>query len=276
MRMKMLKIVGLVLAVSLAALSPALNRPDYLEIRFFDIGQGDASWLRLPGGAQVLIDGGPDNLVLQRLGAAQPYFQRSLAYVIVSHYHADHIAGLIEVLKRQTVERLLYAPSPHASYLWNELLSTARDRGVEIVAIENRARIELAPDCRFHLLNPVSLGVPADENNSLVVKLDCLGQEVLWSGDNNIKVEEFIIASGWDVSANILKASHHGSRTANGRPWLAAVNPRWLVIPAGTDNRFGHPHQEVLDRAQELGISLLPTAQSEAGSLIWRLKRPQP
>jgi beta-lactamase superfamily II metal-dependent hydrolase len=105
------------------------------------------------------------------------------------------------------------------------------------------------------------LKIKADGNNSLVVKLDCLGRRFLFTGDNSATAEKALLKSGWELKASVLKASHHGSDSANSEGFLRAVNPSLLAISVGSDNKFGHPHPKVLDRAESLGISVRRTDQ---------------
>lgn len=223
-------------------------------IIFFNVGQGDAALINLAGGAKILIDGGPDNQVLLGLGKYLTFFQRRLDYIIFSHYHADHIVGLIEVLRRYQVGQLLYIPTSHDSAALNLLMTTAQERGVKIIPITSQGEISLGPDCFMMLLNPEALGIAADENNSLTVKLQCRGSSALFAGDSDVRAEKAILQTAWPVSAHVFKLSHHGSKTANSKEFLQAITPQVAISSAGLNNRFGHPHPEVLARLVELGI----------------------
>src|SRR3989338_1070378 len=83
--------------------SIASSKDGLLKIYFFDIGQGDAIFIEAPNGNQVLIDGGPDNAVVQKLGEIMPFYDRDIDLVVLTHSDADHVAGLIEVLERYEV-----------------------------------------------------------------------------------------------------------------------------------------------------------------------------
>ena len=93
-----------------------------LRVTFFDVGQGDAIFIEIPGGNQILIDGGPDEKVLSKLGRAMPFWDRSIDMVILTHPHADHVNGFVEVLKRYQVKQVLmtgveYFSSGYAAFL---------------------------------------------------------------------------------------------------------------------------------------------------------------
>jgi competence protein ComEC len=130
---------------------------------------------------------------------------------------------------------------------------------VALHPIQTSARLNFDSDCYLDLLNPESLNIPPDENNSLLARLDCHKQSYLFSGDNSIKVEKALIASGWNLEAAVLKASHHGSNSASSLEFLQVVNPSFFIISAGLNNRYGHPHPDILNRVLELGIKLWRT-----------------
>ncbi|MFA5184441.1 MAG: MBL fold metallo-hydrolase [Patescibacteria group bacterium] len=248
-------------AVILVGALHIYNEPQYLEIDFLDVGQGDASLIKTPGGQVILIDGGPDNRILRRLGESLPFYERRIDYVVLSHYHEDHLTGLIEILKRYKVKNLIYSIDSPASPALTELLGVAQTRAVSISPLRERLKIVYADDCFMDILNPSILGIKKDDNNSLAARLDCAGRRFLFTGDNSAAAEKALVASGWGIAATVFKAAHHGSNSANSELFLIAVNPRLMVFSVGADNRFGHPSQKVLDRAAELGIEIKRTDQ---------------
>lgn len=239
-----------------------IYKKEILEVDFLDIGQGDASLIRLPTGQTVLIDGGPDNLVLRRLGEVLPFYRRRIDYLVFSHYHDDHITGLIEVMKRYQVSRIIYAESEYNSPILEEFFQTARKRKIPILLVKNRLSLNFLPGCGLSFFAPQVFTTKKDENNSLIARLDCRGKKFLFSGDNNRQVEKGILASNYQISTDVFKASHHGSKTANSEIFLAALRPSLLVISDGADNKFGHPSLETLDLASKLGIKVRRTDQT--------------
>lgn len=229
------------------------------EIDFLDVGQGDASLIKITGGKVILIDGGPDNIVLKRLGENLSFFKRKIDLIILSHPHDDHIIGLLEVIRRYKVGAIIYVGDEGKTELLTMLLKTAEERNVHLINLRNEANMNYSSSCSLYLLNPISLKVKNDDNNSIVSRLDCDGLRAIFSGDNNFAVEKVLLETGNDWSAEIMKASHHGSKTANSEAFLKAVNPKLFVISVGVDNRFGHPHEDVLKRVKNLKINLKRT-----------------
>jgi len=91
----MLFVLGILVTITWIAVFSL--RPDYkLHVNFYDVGQGDAIFIETMAGNQILIDGGPDSSVLQKLGKDLPFYDRSLDLVILTHPHADHIAWPIQ------------------------------------------------------------------------------------------------------------------------------------------------------------------------------------
>lgn len=248
--------IGIVCVLALVIFRP---KNKGLEVVFLDVGQGDASLILTPDKQTILIDGGPDNKVLQGLGKNLSFYRRKIDYLIISHYHDDHIIGSIEIFKRYRVKNLVYSGKESDSMLMSELLKIASEQGAALSPLESQARISLGRDCLLSILNPAIFEVKDDPNNSLVSRLDCDQKSFLFAGDNGTAVEKVLITSNWPLKADIFKASHHGSNTSNSEDFLRAVAPDSIVVSVGEDNRFGHPGGYFLDRAGALGIPVFRT-----------------
>ena len=243
------------------------NRKEKLFVSFFDVGQGDASFIRTSKGKIFLIDGGPDNLVLYRLGEQMAFYERKIEAIIISHWHDDHIIGLLEVLRRYQVRYLILATNLESSPFTPLVLEAAAKNKIKIINISSSLKLNLDNQCELFFLNPLSLEVKENSNNSLLTKLNCLNFRVLFSGDNEKEVENALLQSSFDLSADIFKASHHGSKTSNQEEFLKIVNPKIMIISAGINNRFNHPALETLKTATELKIEVFRTDKS--GNLVF-------
>ncbi|MFA6994863.1 MAG: MBL fold metallo-hydrolase [Patescibacteria group bacterium] len=239
-----------------------------LTLNFFDVGQGDSALITTPGGLVILIDGGPDNTILRRLGDSLPFYRRRIDLIIFSHYHDDHITGLVEVLKRYQIKQIIYASGVFESPVLETLLRVAQEQKIKLSSIVSTSQLNLGTDCLLNFLNPRFLGVKEDQNNSLVVKLACVGKNFLFTGDNSAAVEKALISFHWDLKALVFKAAHHASNSANSEEFLRAVNPQLIIISVGVDNRFGHPSPIILARLTELGIKFKRTDQSGSLKII--------
>ncbi len=234
-------------------------RGNFLRVYFFNVGQGDASLVRTPSNKNILIDGGPDNLILYRLGEVLPFYIRRLDYIIISHFHDDHIIGLVEVLKRYRVGKIIFVSSAISSSAVAIFQEEIKKLNLPLINIKTIGTLRLDNYCDLFFINPASLNIGDNGNNSLTTKLDCADYEFLFAGDNEAEAESALIKSSFDLHADIFKASHHGSKTSNTEAFLETVRPQKMIISAGKDNRFGHPNQEVLDRAEIMGIEVQRT-----------------
>lgn len=244
-----------------------LSNTNSPAVIFFDVGQGDAMLLRNIGGKNILIDGGPDNLVIKKLGKFLPYFSRRLDFVIISHSHDDHVVGLVETFRRYKIENLILAEGLKSGATQDLLLSLVLGEGnkTKIIYFNDRAEYNLG-FCNLIFLNPNILAMPENDNNSLITKLDCPNLDFLFSGDNELAVEKALLEAGdllteleVDLRAKVFKASHHGSKTSNSYEFLKMINPDIFIISAGLNNRFNHPAQEIVERVSQLGLEIKRT-----------------
>lgn len=229
-----------------------------LKIYFFDVGQGDAIFIETPSGNQVLVDGGPDKLVVQRLGETMPFYDKDIDLIVSTHSDADHIAGLVEVLNRYEVENLIYSNIIRESALYDAWQEAVIREGANTIDPVADKIIDLGNGVTLTILNPSkSLAgkiMKKVNNDSVVLMLKYGETDVLITGDIEAKAERQIILSGADLEADILKVAHHGSKTSTTTEFLYEVSPQVAVIQVGAKNRYGHPTQEVLKRLEDYGI----------------------
>lgn len=235
-----------------AAIGNSLPGQDRTKIVFFDVGQGSATFIEAPNGNQMLVDGGPSSLILNRLGGVMPFFDRQIDVIVLTHPDADHLNGLVDVLRRYEVAQVIdpCMAEPGANY--QEFLRLIEEKEISHFCAKAGQRIKLAEDvaadvlCPFESLEGISLKNTNDA--SIVLKMEYGQNRVLLTGDAEKKTEYQLIQSNIDLRAQILQVGHHGSKTSTSEEFVSAVSPETAVIQAGKDNRYGHPHQEVLGR----------------------------
>ena len=242
-----------------------LSRPRFLEVTFFDVGQGDATFIVTPKGHQILIDGGPDSIVLEKLASEMPFWDRTIDLVILSHPHADHLKGLIDVLERYEVENILWTGVNYDSQLYQEWQRVIKGEGAEIYIAQAGQRI-ISSNVVLEILHPFESleGKEARslDNTSVGAKLIFEESSFLFTGDVHSEVEIALVNEfGEKLKSDVLKAGHHGSRTSSIREFVEQVLPEIAVISAGKDNKYGHPHREVLDTFDNYDINVLRTDQ---------------
>jgi len=242
----------LILAV-LATAAAATMPDDKLRVSFLDVGQGEAILIQ-KGSQQVLVDGGPSpQLLALELGERMPFWDRTIELVVLSHPHADHITGLVEVMQRYRVERVLYPESDYGLPICREWLGLIGEKDIECTIARAEQEIDLGDGVTMKVLNPPATllsGTNSDiNNNSVVLNLSDGEVSFLLTGDIEREAEFGLIARGSDLSVTVLKAGHSGSKTSTTPEFLAEVSPVAAVISVG-ENSYGHPSGEVIDRLE--------------------------
>ncbi len=225
----------------------ALHPVDHhLRVSILDVGQGDAILIDAPSGARVLIDGGPSGArLMHALGEEMGPSDRRIDLMVLTHAQDDHVTGLIDVLERYDVGAVLWngiKGQSAASRAWEDEVSR---RGLPVAFAQAGQVIELGDGVRMEVVHPqpaLLYGTEDDLNNNAVVLRLVYGEvSFLLTGDIEVDAENAILAAGEDVSATVLKVSHHGSDGATTQPFLDAVSPSIAAISVGADNSFGHP-----------------------------------
>ncbi|MCA9872381.1 MAG: MBL fold metallo-hydrolase, partial [Anaerolineales bacterium] len=246
-----------------------VSQPDgRLHVTFFDVGQGDAIFIQTPGGRQILVDGGyyPSTLNDQ-LGRRMPFWDRQVDLLVATHPDADHVAGLAGVFDRYAVARLLTdGEGLGESAIYDAVLLAAEAQNTEVLTAQAGEVIIIDDGVRLEVLNPDrKLETGERNNNSVVLRLVYGDFSLLLTGDAETDAEKRMLDSGLPLTAVVLKAGHHGSKSSSSAAFLSAVRPEFVIFSAGVDNRFGHPSPEVLERAQAVGAAVLRT--DELGSV---------
>lgn len=236
------------------------------HIYFLDVGQGDAILIKTPENHQILIDGGPKNFVIKQLGEVMPFFDRDIDMIVLTHPDADHLSGLVEVLKRYRVDNVLMTGVNDDSALYDEFLRELREQDIEIFLAE------MSQDFKFggilldvvYPFEQVSGQNFKNSNNSSVLTRFTDGKNtLLLTGDAELELEEKMTTSLDNLEADILKAGHHGSKTSSSLSFLKRVNPELVVISVGKNSQYGHPHEETMKNIEEAGIKTVRRTDQE-------------
>ena len=122
-----------------------------LLVTFFDVGQGDSIFIEVPGGNQILIDGGPDDSVLAKLGSRMPFWDRSIDLVILTHPEKDHVSGLVEVLRRYRVDKVLWTGASHSIAEFDEWERLLKEKNISAIYAYAGQHARLGQIGRAHL-----------------------------------------------------------------------------------------------------------------------------
>lgn len=246
------------LALLLVPVLPAFAQEGTLKIVFIDVGQGDSTLVILPNGKSMLIDGGERDQSQTVLSALQAHSVSQLDVVVATHPHADHIGGLIGVMDSVEVGRVIDSGQIHTTATFEDFIDTIESRSIPLTPVREGDTIDLDPSVSMTVLSPHDgLPVGADEeedfnNNSVVIRLDYGEFSAIFPGDIEQETEARLYGEK-DLDVDVTLAPHHGSRYSSTSPYLQAVTPEVVVIHTGADNRYGHPHQEALQRIELAG-----------------------
>lgn len=224
------------------------------EIHVLDVGQGDAIHIRTREGDDVLIDGGPDASVVQRLGEVMPFWDRTIELMIASHPDADHITGLVSVFDSYTVLQVASTPFQSGTALEEVLVERVAQAGASSLRLVAGDRVILGSKEIITILSPPAENIQQSTSNdaSLVLLYVFFGSgtetRFLSTGDITSAAEQRLVAARAIPNVDILKVAHHGSKTSSSEEFLAAADPDLSLISVGRDNQYGHPHAETLNR----------------------------
>lgn len=241
-----------------------------LRVAFLDVGQGDAVFIEAPNGNQLLYDAGPPSgAVLRGLGGVMPFWDRSIDAVMLSHPDMDHVGGFPEVFRRYDIDLVLEPGAISDNGAYDAVASAVRGEGAKHLLARKGMTIDLGGGVVAEVLYPDRETRGMDTNAASIVLRVSYGETAfLFSGDLPNNIEEYEVATlGSRLRADVLKLGHHGSRTSSSKALLQAVAPKIAVISAGKDNRYGHPHSDVIERLREFGIAHVGTY--DAGTVVF-------
>lgn len=255
----LLALIGLnILVWVLLALKPAGT----LTVSFLDVGQGDAILIQSPTGTEVLIDGGRDRSILRALTKQMGPLDRTIDLVVATHPDADHIGGLSAVFDRYQIDTFM-EPGVASDTTPSESLASRlqQEKDVETIVARRGDRIELGGGAYADVLFPDRTVTTLETNTASVIMRVVYGEtSFLLTGDAPTSVEEWLVAlDGSTLASDVLKAGHHGSRTSTSDTFLSTVDPDTVVVSAGKDNSYGHPHTEIVERIRASGATLAST-----------------
>ena len=274
------KIIVLVVLIlfSILAFAVQSHGEDGLKVYFLDVGQGDSIFIETETGKQLLVDGGPNNRVIQKLSEVMPFWDRTIDFIILTHPDHDHIAGLPEVLKRYEVKGIIETGvqcDKAECTVWKDLKEKEK---AAVFLVKLGDSIILDKNTKLLILNPFD-SVAGEKfskvnNASIVAKLVYGNHNLLLTGDIEKQIENKLILAKIDIDSDYLKLPHHGSRTSTTEEFLEKTSPLSAFISLGINNSYGHPHEEVLARLEKRNIKYYRTDAN--GTILLSCKFNQP
>ncbi|WJE51779.1 DNA internalization-related competence protein ComEC/Rec2 [Bacillus cereus] len=258
------------------------------SVTFIDVGQGDAILIRLPYDKGIyLIDTGGAIPVKKEAWQKKkhefsvghdillPFLQkegiRKIDKLIVTHGDTDHMGAAKELLSTIAVEEIVFGKKREDTVLEKELRQIAKQKNIRVNIVEEGDRWQV-DEAAFTVLSPNG-GENGDNDSSIALWAKLGGFTWLFTGDLEEKGEQRIIKWYPELRADILKVGHHGSKTSSSSSFLHLIQPQKAIISAGEHNRYGHPHQEVLERLLELEIEIWRTDKQGAVFYVFEGER---
>jgi len=229
-----------------------------LKVSFLDIGQGDSILIQTPHDRVVLIDGGPGTSITERLGEVTAFWMKTIDLIILTHPDLDHLEGLMEVIPRYQVKKILLTGIAHESQLYWSFLELVQQQGIQIFLPDLEGDWQIDEGVFLDVISPDKTYTFAEvehpNDTSIVVKLIYGHTSLLLPGDAEALQEKSMLLSDADLRSEFLKSGHHGSRTSSSLDFLRAVQAERVAIISGRENPFGHPHLETVLRYDDLGM----------------------
>jgi len=231
-----------------------------LEVHFIDVGQADSILVRSEN-ANMLIDTGDldDECTSKIIGYLDGFGISKLDYLVLTHPDADHIGGAPEIINEFNVVKCIMPDFSKDTQIFTNTLSALDEKDVEVIeAVPNYEFTVGEAECR--ILAPLEEYKDANDM-SAVIQLYFGSKSILFTGDAEAESEADMVKkyTSEDLKADVLKVGHHGSSTSTTQAFIDLVNPEYAVISCGKDNKYGHPHDEIIDLLEKNKITYYRT-----------------
>ena len=239
--------------------TPALsnNVDEKVSVHYIDVGQGDSIFIQ-SGNSTMLIDAGENDKGDQVVAYLKSQGVEQLDYVIGTHPHSDHIGGLDTVINNFPVKQVMLPKVTHTTKTYEDVLKAVQKQGLK-VTVPNVGDTYQLGELGITVISPGEDYGDQPNNWSLGVVAKYKEVSFLMSGDAEVDAEQWMVEHNNDISATVLKLSHHGSSTSSSQQFLDAVNPQYVIISLGKDNKYGHPHKEVMERLEKMNVPIYRT-----------------
>ena len=241
-----------------------------LKIYFIDVGQGDSCLIITPTNKKILIDGGGSEFGSFDVGEKTllPYLLdrkiKKLDYVLISHFDSDHVGGILTLMEKIQIEKIIICKQGEVSENYKKFLNILKSKKNKVQIVKAKDKISIDKDTFFYILHPANELIKDNilNNNSIVTKFYYRNFSILFTGDIEEIAEKELIKkyeSSSILRSTVLKVGHHGSKTSSTKELLEKVKPKIALIGVGENNNFGHPNSEVLNRLNSLNCKIYRT-----------------
>ncbi len=248
----------------------SVETSNLLSVYFLDVGQGDAIYIEAPNGKQMIIDGGPGTALLGELPGYLPAGDRSIDVILNTNPDADHYSGFIPLLGRYDIGAIVDPVTTNDTALRKTYDDAVAAEDVPHIGAAQGMKIILDTEHNiyYEVLFPDRDVSRWNSNDGSIVGRLVYGEtSFMLMGDATARTEGIVRVNSNPsiLDVDVIKLGHHGSKTSSTESWLMATTPDYAIISAGCDNRYGHPHPEVMARIDAHGIT--PYGTCEYGTI---------
>lgn len=244
-----------------------------LKITVLDVGQGNCTVIQLPGGTNMIVDGGgfAKGSFDVGKGVVAPFLHKKrinrIDTALLSHPHPDHLLGLIYIMNNFNVRQIWKNHVAIDANIYPQWEETIRTHHVHVFLISTNIPEKIFNKVHVKILWPPEnyfdgihdLSYDAVNDSSVVLRITYGKISFLIPGDISSDIEKKLLQSNVDLKSDVLIAPHHGSSNSSSIKFINAVSCRYVVFSSGKSNVFKHPHPSIIQRYQEAGSNVLRT-----------------
>lgn len=234
-----------------------------MEVHFIDVGQGDCTLIACDG-EYMLIDAGTDDMGTYIQNYLYKQHVSKLTYLILTHNDADHIGSADVIITKFDIGRVFLTSLNSGTRTYRDMVSAMSSKGYEGCRAQVGDVYRLG-GATFTIVAP-NREYTDTNNSSIAIVLQHGRKRFLLTGDAGEEAERNIANNGIDISSDVYKAGHHGSKTSSSESFLDEVKPTYCIISCGEKNEYFHPHATTLARLRSRGIKVFRT--DEQGTII--------
>lgn len=229
-----------------------------LHLYFLDVGQGDSILVKTASNYKILVDGGPNNRVLESVGKRLPFWDKKIDLMVVTNPDSDHIKGLAAVLSRYQVGQVWLSNIPKDTQALKDLKEMITTKQVSYYAPITGDQLSFPDGTVIRVLWPKERSPKFNTVNesSIVLSINYGKFSSLLTGDAIQTTQPY---PNFDVGVDVLKVPHHGAKNGLNTGYLQTLKPELAVISAGKNNRFGHPDEVTIDKLKKVSANIVST-----------------
>lgn len=227
-----------------------------LKVHFLDVGQGDSIFVELPNNKCMLIDAGENYYGEGIINYINSTNHNKIDYLVATHPHADHIGSMSYIVNHMDIDSVCMTKALTNTKTFEKLLTALQKKKPKMINASAGVNIINEDNLKMDVVAPLTIDEDNLNNCSVIIKLTYKNNSFLFTGDAEEDELSDITA---DISADVLKVGHHGSKTSTTKDFLKAVNPQIAVISLGKNNDYGHPHKSTMNFLKKANCQIYRT-----------------